>query len=309
MTQRRSRLAPSPTGALHLGNSFAFLANWAIAKQQRWELLFRLEDLDGPRKKIDTMQQSIDILQWLGLDWQGEVLIQSEDLKSCKDARDVLVANNRAYHCTLTRAQIESATSAPHESQEFPFSAIRPTDISSHNSSRSSNPTNWRFAANGFKKVIQDELAGNNTFLTSTDFVIWTKSDLPSYQLAVVVDDHRQGITDVVRGKDLLESAAWQEELYDALGWEIPKWWHLPLIVGTDGKRLAKRHGDSRLITYRAQGVTPERIIGLISKWCGIQKDLQPMNLQTFCRELEPKNLCMNTIEFTREEEQWLLNY
>lgn len=309
MIKRRSRLAPSPTGALHLGNTFAFLVNWAIAKQQNWELIFRLEDLDGPRKKIETMQQSIDVLQWLGLDWDGDVLIQSEGLKSCKEARDVLISQKLAYHCNLTRSQIDSVVSAPHQTEKSPISSLRPIDIPAHNSNRGScNSTNWRFAASCSNVTVHDQLAGDSSFHTSTDFVIWTKNDSPSYQLAVVVDDHRQGVTDVIRGRDLLESAAWQEELYAAFGWEVPRWWHLPLIIGADGKRLAKRHGDSRLTTYRERNISPEQIIGLISKWCNIQNDLQPMDLQTFCTNLDYTNLRSKTIEFTKEEERWLLN-
>jgi glutamyl-tRNA synthetase len=140
------------------------------------------------------------------------------------------------------------------------------------------------------------------------DFVIWTKNNIPSYQLAVVVDDQRQGITDVVRGNDLLESAAWQEQLYCAMNWNKPRWWHLPLIVGNDNKRLAKRHGDTRIVTYKKNGVQPDRIIGLIATWCGIQNYREPMNRDTFLNLFDIYKLPKSNIAYTNEDEKWLLD-
>jgi glutamyl-tRNA synthetase len=305
---KKSRLAPSPTGALHLGNAFAFVVNWALATKNDWELLFRMEDLDGPRKKMETIQESTDILRWLGLDWNGSVHIQSEDLTPCKSALEILIQKNKAYHCQLTRAEISEASQAPHAMYDATGSSIRPINIKTHNDTYKNQNTNWRFSASGATRTIHDELRGEITFQVEEDFVIWTKSNMPSYQLAVVVDDHRQGVTDVVRGSDLLQSASWQEEIYETLGWQKPRWWHLPLIVGQDGKRLAKRHGDSRISTYKTLGVPSERIIGLIAMWCGVTDKLLPLQLETIIHEFSLENMQHSNITFSQKEEQWLLD-
>jgi glutamyl-tRNA synthetase len=304
--QRVTRLAPSPTGALHIGNAFAFLVNWAIARQNNWEIILRIEDLEGPRKKVNSIQMSIEILRWLNIDWDGDFVLQSSELHHSKDALDNLICKNRAYHCDLTRKEIEEVTQAPHSSSLR--QAIRPANIKAHNEQTISTDTNWRFVVEPSSYVVKDMCCEETLQTVETDFVIWTKSNSPSYQLAVVVDDHRQGVTDVVRGNDLYHSAALQIQLYEALGWNPPTWWHLPLILGEDGKRLAKRHGDSRIETYRNRSVSPEKIIGLIAVWCSIQKELTEMDTITFCQALDVTSITKENKIFTREIEQWLLD-
>ncbi len=307
MLDRRSRLAPSPTGALHIGNAYSFLINCALAKQQQWELIFRLEDIDGPRKKPDSMQESEEIFHWLGLEWTGEIYIQSTGFSHSKQTLNLLVQKDKSYHCTLSRSELALASSAPHTDDALAEYCQRPENIALHNK-QSAEGANWRFVASGTKQTLHDEIQGDFDIKNETDFVLWTKANIPSYQLAVVVDDHRQGITDVVRGRDLLESASWQEEIYKTLGWNPPRWWHLPLIVGEDGKRLAKRHGDSRLSSYKRKGVSPERVIGLIASWCGIQHTLLPMQLETFYEQFAIEQLPKENSTFTSKEEQWLLD-
>ena len=124
----------------------------------------------------------------------------------------------------------------------------------------------------------------------------------------VVADDHRQQITDVVRGNDLMQSASWQQQLYTAMGWAIPSWHHLPLVVGEDGKRLAKRHGDSRISTYRTRNVSPERIIGLIAMWTNTQQTRNPMRIEDFLHSFEVQHIYTDSYTFTLEDDAWLLD-
>lgn len=307
MKKSRSRLAPSPTGALHIGNAFSFLVTYALAKQNAWELIFRLEDLDGPRKKLETMQESENILHWLGIRWDGDVLLQSKGLKNSKTALEKLIHASHAYHCSASRKQIDDASSAPHADDSPAVPKQRPVDVHAHNEEVPRH-TNWRFVSSGHKRTIYDEVVGERSFPNSEDFIIWTKNNTPSYQLAVVVDDHRQGVTDVVRGNDLLSSASKQEELYRKLGWSPPRWWHIPLIVGKDGKRLAKRHGDTRISFFRAQGVQVERIIGLVGYWCGSTQELSPLSMHTFIEQFQMKNLTADTIHLSAQDIRWLLD-
>ena len=267
----------------------------------------RIEDLNGPRIKPETIQETLDILQWLGLNWDGDVHIQSEGLQHSQNMLDHLIEKNLVYHCSLSRKEIEEAASAPHLDGTFKTEAIRPTDIRQHNLQSDSNGSNWRFIVGEGNRTIQDQCCGSVDVDLDQDFIVWTKQGTPSYQLAVVVDDHRQGITDVVRGNDLLRSAAWQELLYDSMDWEAPTWHHLPLILGPDGKRLAKRHGDTRLATYRGQGVPPERIIALIADWCNIRNDRTDMSADTFSQLLDHVKIKSDDIVFTEKDESWLL--
>ncbi len=306
VNSRRTRLAPSPTGALHLGNIFSFLITWAIAKQHNWEVLLRIEDIDGPRKKTGAETEMLEIFKWIGLHWDGDAHIQSSGFNSMRCTLDSLIEQNLAYHCTLTRKEIEDSRSAPHELKNQSMPHYRPHHIHKHNAEKNKQPTNWRFTSSLQTEHIKDELLGIKPFEPSDDFVLWTKDDAPSYQLAVVCDDHTQKVTDVIRGNDLLQSASWQEQLYRAMGWEPPNWYHLPLIIGNDGKRLAKRHGDSRISTFRNQNVAPERIIGLMAKWAGNRKPLTSLTSQDFLQDFDLKNIPTENIVYTPEEEQWL---
>ncbi len=283
-----------------------FVLNWLIARQRKWEIVFRIEDIDGPRKKDYAVSGSIDILKWVGLDWDGEVLMQTDRIASHQRILETLQKKDLVYHCALSRTELEHVLSAPHKHKPTEDPLYRPSQINLHNSKQPTEPTNWRFVSTGPSRVINDHLLGEQRCETGHDFVVWTKENLPTYQLAVVSDDHFQQITHVVRGNDLLQSAAWQEQLYSAMGWKSPTWLHVPLILGEDGKRLAKRHGDSRISTYREQGISPERIIGLIATWISPEHDRAPMTLETLLQTFNLDKLDSANIVFTKEEEAWL---
>jgi glutamyl-tRNA synthetase len=343
-TRRVTRLAPSPTGALHLGNARTFLINWALARKNSWKIVFRIEDLDGPRIKPGADLKAIQDLNWLGIDWDQGPFYQRVDLEIYRQALAALGKAGLAYPCTCTRREIMNALSAPHaEDHEIPYpgtcrpDAAKPTINMHAQDNRHDDETAdtaWRLRVpmgEQAKVAFTDQIAGQqfvDVQEQSGDFVIWTKAGLPSYQLAVVIDDLRQGITEVVRGDDLLSSTGRQILLYqlrelltkqtppampagsddryqrDAI---TPHWWHLPMVLGPDGRRLAKRHGDSRVAWYREQGVAAERIIGLLASWSGICQTPEPMDAQTFANEFDIKNLPPSAVTFTPEMHEWLL--
>ncbi|MCX5689364.1 MAG: glutamate--tRNA ligase family protein [Planctomycetota bacterium] len=310
-----TRLAPSPTGALHLGNARTFLVNWALARRHGWHIVLRIEDLDTPRVKPGVIDLTIDLLSWLGIDWDEGPYIQSTTPQPHIDAMQTLAAQGLIYPCDLTRTQIEAAASAPQEgSGEIHFPAsLRPATMPA---TFTDDASSWRFAVDESAWIEFDDLfAGaqrHRPAATIGDFILWTRRDASkpgqaAYQLAVVVDDARQGITHIVRGDDLLDSAARQILLYRALGLgPEPQYCHLPLVKGTDGKRLAKRHGDTRLDTYRAQGTTPERVIGLVAFWCGVQGARNPMAAAEFRDRLDLSMIPPGPITFTGEDDRWL---
>lgn len=309
MSDRVSRLAPSPTGALHLGNARTFLINWALARQAGWRLIMRIEDLDGPRVKTGATEAMLDTLTWLGLDYDGAPLQQSDDLAPYIATMHDLASRGHVYPCRLTRSEIERAASAPHGDEH---DRHYPAELRPETPPREfiDDDANYRLIVHDETLVIDDAVAGryeHNVARTVGDFVLWTRRGTPGYQLAVVVDDARQGVTDVVRGDDLLSSAARQTLVYRALGHEPPRWWHLPLVLGPDGLRLAKRHGDTRVATYRAAGVPVERVVGLLANWCGLG-ERRPMTTPDFRDAFDLTRLSPDPVTFTEDDHAWLLD-
>ena len=319
-----TRLAPSPTGALHLGNARTFLVNWAIARQTDQRVVLRIEDLDGPRIKPGADTLAITDLQWLGIDWDGQPLYQRHDLSPYTQAMDQLAQQGLIYPCICTRSDVRAAQSAPQkDAHELRYpGTCRPTGktpadgrASTPNTPthRANTPSAWRVIVPDEPIEFTDQLHGPqriNVQQQTGDFIVATKSNLPAYQLAVVVDDARQGVTHIVRGDDLLRSAARQLLLYRLLELHpLPQYLHLPLVLGPDGRRLAKRHGDTRLAWYRDQKVAPERIVGLIARWCGITDRNTPMNSQMFLERfaLDRMLTLKSPMTFTIEDHTWLL--
>ncbi len=276
---RRTRLAPSPTGDLHLGNARTFLFTWALARREGWSILLRHEDLDAARASAETCDAIESSLAWLGLDWDEGPIRQSDDRTPYLDAMRTLGEAGRLFRSELSRREIREAAGAPHAGGEVRF----PPEL------RPSDPADWgfagpdvghRFAMERGREPVRDELHDDLDFDPSAeagDLVVWTRHGTPGYQLAVVVDDLRQGITDVVRGDDLLPSAARQQRLARALGVATPpRWWHLPIVHDAAGRRLAKRDGDDGLLALREAGVSAERIVGLLLQLSGLVADRRP---------------------------------
>lgn len=311
--QATTRLAPSPTGALHLGNARTFLVNWVLARQRGWWVLLRIEDLDGPRIKAEAARQAIDTLAWLGIDWDEGPTYQTHDLAPYREALTRLAAQGDAYPCRCTRSQIAAAAlSAPHDDEHdlrYP-GACRPAARSPIKYNASEGEA-WRLVVPDEAISFEDEFFGatsHNTQQSVGDFVIATKAGLPSYQLAVVVDDARQGVTHVVRGDDLLTSTPRQRLLYDRLGLDPPpSYFHLPLVIGEDDRRLAKRHGDTRVDRYRKAGVRPERMLGLLAEWCGLG-ERREVSIAEFIRKFDLAKLPRDSIKFTTADDAWLLS-
>jgi glutamyl-tRNA synthetase len=268
------RLAPSPTGAQHVGNARTYLIAWLSARSHGGRIVLRLEDIDSPRVEAGAGLQAIDDLRWLGLDWDEGPVIQSERLPLYESALEKLKAQELVYPCTCSRGDIERAASAPHAEHEGPAYPGTCASRSVADAKKlADRPFAWRFRLPACPCEFIDGFQGATTINlreVGGDFVVWKSlGSGPAYQLAVVVDDAAQQVTEVIRGDDLVPSTPRQLLLDQALGLPAPRFTHVPLVVGPDGRRLAKRHGDTRLATLREAGVPPEALIGLLAWSCG----------------------------------------
>ena len=282
-----SRLAPSPTGDLHLGNVRTFLLNWSLGRNLGWRLILRHEDLDASRASHEQIESIESSMGWLGIDWDGPSIRQSDDLASYRAAMHRLAKTRSVFHSPLSRREIREALNAPHTGGELRFpSSLRPTPGEAW--SFTDDSAGHRFAMPPGSETVKDELQGERRFDPAEEIgdpVVWTRDGRPAYQLAVVVDDHEHGVTDVFRGEDLLPSAARQQRLARSLDFEpAPRWWHVPLVTDGDGRRLAKRDGDRGLHGYMSAGVMASRIIGLLAYRSGLQDIRRPMGIDRFRR-------------------------
>lgn len=276
----RTRLAPSPTGKLHLGNARTFLINWLLARQTGSEVLLRIEDLDTARSKPALIDAAIADLEWLGLSHDGDVTRQSDRVPHFATAAQTLHEQGLLYACTCTRKDIR-AVSAPHaEDEEITYPGTcreRPAhgrleDLLRPDADGGRVPA-LRFRVPKEVVTFQDGFCGPQSLLPAMDggdFVIRSPDGMWSYQLAVSVDDAAMGITDVVRGDDLIPSTPRQILIHQALGATPPRYSHLPLVQDETGRRLAKRHGDTELEAIRARGVSAERVVALLARLSGV---------------------------------------
>jgi glutamyl-tRNA synthetase len=267
------RLAPSPTGLLHLGHARTFWIAHRRARTAHGTLYFRDEDLDPQRSRPEFSTAMREDLLWLGIAWDVE-LRQSDRLPLYRKALQQLLAAGLAYPCTCSRRDLAQSTQAPHDDDDEPIynNRCRPTSPAATNFLPN---TNYRFRTADHAPITFTDLhAGPQSFTTSVDFgdfLIWRKpltSDpndigLPSYQLACAVDDALTHVTEVVRGRDLLKSTARQILLQQALHYPTPAYFHCDLMRDPNGIRLAKRHDALALRTLRADGLTPDDILAM----------------------------------------------
>ncbi len=284
----KGRLAPSPTGAQHVGNARTYLIAWLSARSRGGEVALRIEDIDSPRVKAGAAEQACEDLRWLGLDWDEGPAVQTERLAFYEEALRQLRERELVYPCTCTRADVERAASAPHAEHEGPvYPGICAGRRAADADALAGRPYCWRCRAAGLAGEFMDAFRGPTRVPAAElggDFVVWKSAGTPAYQLAVVVDDAAMGVTEVVRGDDLVPSTPRQLLLYRTLGVTPPAFAHVPLVVGPDGRRLAKRHGDTRLASLRAAGVTAEGLLGLLAWSCGWIGRIEPVT----ARELVP---------------------
>ncbi len=268
MIPYRGRLAPTPTGLLHAGHAATFHTVHARARAHGGNLVLRIEDLDSARCWPEYVAGVIEDLLWLGLDWDEGPVFQSARRKLYLNAWLLLVEAGAIYPCSRSRRDVERAGRAPHEEEP-----IFPTEWRSSPDPTRDDPegVNWRFRVpDGRELSFFDGRLGKITRVAGRDFgdfVVWNRDGIPAYELAVVVDDATMGITEIVRGEDLLTSTCRQLLIREILGAPQPTYFHCPLVRDSTGRRLAKRDAALGIRALRAAGASPDEVItGRFSK-------------------------------------------
>lgn len=253
------RFAPSPTGTLHVGNLRTALAAWGSVRGAAGRLLVRFEDLDQHNSSHAHAASQLADLASLGIESDDEPVFQSDRFDMYRDAIDTLRRQGLVYECFCTRREIAAAAMAPHGAQPLYPGTCRELPTAALARRREVRPGALRLRANGARQSFRDHLHGEVT--GEVDDVVLQRNDgVPAYNIAVVVDDALQGVTEVVRGDDLLGITATQVHLQHLLGATTPVYGHVPLVLGDDGERLAKRHGAVDLVGLAAQGVSANQV-------------------------------------------------
>lgn len=254
------RFAPSPTGFLHIGGARTALFNWLYAKANGGKMLLRIEDTDRARSTTEAIDAIMDGLNWLGLDWEGEPVYQHQRLKTHQQAAETLLAQGKAYKCYCSPEQLTAMREKARAQSKPPRYDGTWRDRDPADAPDGIAPVIRFKSPEEGTTVIDDQVQGTVTFKnTELDDLIILRSDgNPTYMLSVVVDDHHMNVTHVIRGDDHLTNAARQTQIFEALGWPVPVFAHIPLIHGPDGAKLSKRHGALGVDAYRDMGYLPQ---------------------------------------------------
>ena len=265
------RFAPSPTGELHIGNLRTALVAWLYARSAQGRFLMRVEDLDVGRSRERFVDSQLDDLRALGIDWDGDAVRQSGRTAAYRAALDRLEAAGRVYRCFCSRREIREAASAQHGggAGRYPGTCTGLPSVESDRRAENGEPFALRLRAAGAEIEAEDRLRGTIRGIVD-DLVLVRRDGVFAYNLAVVVDDDEMGVTEVVRGDDLIASTPDQALLYELLGLARPAWSHVALVLGADGERLAKRHGSVTLADLGALGVDPEAALGFLGRSLGL---------------------------------------
>ncbi len=288
VTKLVTRFAPSPTGFLHIGGARTALFNWLYARKHGGKMLLRIEDTDRERSTQAAIDAIIDSMKWLGLDWDGDIVYQFSRAARHTEVAHEMLANGKAYRCYATPQELEQMRDQARAEKRPPRYDGRWRDRDA-----SDAPAGAPFAVRikapaAGETVVDDAVQGRVVFPNKDldDFVLLRSDGNPTYMLAVVVDDHDMGVSQIIRGDDHLTNAARQTHIYEAMGWSAPAFAHIPLIHGPDGAKLSKRHGALGVDAYRALGYLPQALRNYLVRlgWSQGDKEFfsQPEMIEAF---------------------------
>ena len=264
MTKVRTRFAPSPTGDLHIGGARTALFNWLLARHSQGVFILRIEDTDVARSTQESIQVILDAMTWLGMDWDEGPFYQTQRISLYREAAEKLLKKGKAYRCYCTPEELGTKREAALKAGMKPKYDRTCLGRKSFPSER---PSAIRFLSpEEGKTVVEDLIQGRVEFDNTEldDLIIFRSDGLPTYNFSVVVDDATMGITHVIRGNDHLNNTPRQIQIYQALGYPIPKFGHVPMILGPDKKKLSKRHGAQSVMEYKKMGYLPQAVVNYL---------------------------------------------
>ena len=298
----KSRFAPSPTGYLHIGGARTALFAWLWAKKNNSKFALRIEDTDKERSTQNSVEAILQGIDWLGLSYDEGPIYQSDRLERYKEVVSQLLDNGKAYYCECTKERLEGMREAQMASGDKPKydGCCRDKKLKS-GVVRFLNPENGTVSFNDY---VKGEIEIANSEL---DDLIITRSDgSPTYNLTVVVDDHDMNIECVIRGDDHINNTPKQINLYESLGWYIPRFAHVPMILGSDGSRLSKRHGAVNLMSYRDAGFLPKALLNYIVRLGWSHGDQEIFSVDEMIKSFELKNINKSSASFNQEKLDWI---
>jgi glutamyl-tRNA synthetase len=280
--QTVTRFAPSPTGFLHIGGARTALFNWLYSKHTGGKFLLRIEDTDRERSTDAAIAAIIDGLKWLELDWDGEPVMQFQRVERHREAVEELLKRGNAYRCYCTPDDLDAMRKQAEAEGKPPIYNGLWRDRDPSEAPAGVKPAIRLKTPRSGETVIEDQVQGRVVFQNENldDLIILRSDGTPTYNLAVVVDDHDMGVTHVIRGVDHLTNAARQTQIYLGLGWEVPSFSHVPLIHGPDGAKLSKRHGALGVEAYRAMGYLPAALRNYLVRlgWSHGNEEIIPLD-------------------------------
>jgi len=305
MSEVRLRFAPSPTGYLHIGGARTALFNWLLARKEGGKFILRIEDTDVARSTQESVDAIIEGMTWLGLDWDEGPFYQSDNFPLYKEQVERLLAEGKAYRCRCTPDELEAKRQqAMVEGRKPKYDGTcRNLDVGSE------TPSVVRFKApRGGDTAFNDLIKGNISFSNEEldDLVIQRSDGTPTYNFTVVIDDASMGITTVIRGDDHVNNTPRQILLYEALGYPVPRFAHVPMILGADKTRLSKRHGATSVISYRDMGYLPEAMVNYLVRLGWSHGDQEIFSLNELIQKFDIRDVGKSAGVFNPDKLIWL---
>ena len=298
----KSRFAPSPTGYLHIGGARTALFAWLWAKKTSSKFVLRIEDTDKERSTQASVDAILEGMEWLGLDYDEGPIYQSDRTDRYNEVINVLLANGKAYYCDCSKDRLEQMRESQIANKEKPkYDGCCRQKSLNKGVIRFLNPDEGSVIFNDF---VKGEVSIANFELD--DLIISRSDGTPTYNLTVVVDDHDMQIDCVIRGDDHINNTPKQINLYEALGWDVPKFAHVPMILGSDGSRLSKRHGALNLLSYRDDGFLPEALLNYLVRLGWSNGDQEIFSIGEMIELFELENINNSPASFNQEKLDWM---
>jgi len=300
-----TRFAPSPTGYLHIGGLRTALFNWLWARKNNGKFRLRIEDTDLSRNKQEAVDAILKAFNWVGMKWDDEVVFQSERFDIYKKYIDELLEKGLAYKCYLTKEELEKIREAKMKGEEPPIDIRKYRDFKGE----LDKPYVIRFKAPLEGKIcFEDGVKGEQCVDAKEieDFVIARSDGAPTYNFVVVIDDHEMGMTDIIRGDDHLRNTFKQLLVYKAFGWDVPKFYHVPMIHNEKGAKLSKRDGAVDVMEYKREGYLPEALLNFLVRLGWSHGDQEIFSIEEMINLFDPKDINKAPSRFNKEKLDWL---